>query len=219
MDLNALLRESATNRFDLLIGRLTAPHRQIRHNARYGYAVAARQRPATRRSHGASSEPSAIRQKKGSHRGGIRDTAASRASSLEGSNRSRYARLSGSEPGIDPYTRAVSDVYQDLFGEGSFVGKGIYDVDAFERGAQGAFPRKQNPQSRSGRLPCAIGPPERRAVVRELPVHLPGRRGSPASLDSRRLAAFPVAPARRRRPGGPEAEKSDLRPVEVEIAR
>ena len=42
---------------------------------------------------------------------------------------------SASEPGIDPYTRAVSDVYQDLFGEGSFIGKGIYDVDAFEQRA------------------------------------------------------------------------------------
>jgi cyclic beta-1,2-glucan synthetase len=34
--------------------------------------------------------------------------------------------------GVDPYTSAVSDVYQDLFREGSFTGKGIYDVDAFE---------------------------------------------------------------------------------------
>ena len=32
-----------------------------------------------------------------------------------------------------PTHRVVSDVYQDLFGEGSFVGKGIYDVDAFEK--------------------------------------------------------------------------------------
>jgi len=47
------------------------------------------------------------------------------AVSLPGTNRSRYARLWGSEPGIDPYTRAVSDVYQDLFGEGSFIGKGF----------------------------------------------------------------------------------------------
>src|SRR6185369_9044240 len=45
--------------------------------------------------------------------------------SLPGSSQSRYARLFGSEPGIDPYTRAVSDVYQDLFCEGSFIGKGI----------------------------------------------------------------------------------------------
>ena len=62
------------------------------------------------------------------------------AVSLPATNRSRYARLCGSEPGIDPYTRAVSDVYQDLFGEGSFIGKGIYDVDAFERSLKGRFP-------------------------------------------------------------------------------
>ena len=52
--------------------------------------------------------------------------------SLTGTNRSRYAQLTGDESGIDPYTRAVSDVYQDLLGQGSFVGKGIYDVDAFD---------------------------------------------------------------------------------------
>jgi cyclic beta-1,2-glucan synthetase len=51
------------------------------------------------------------------------------AISLPGTNRSRYARLYGGEPGIDPYTRVSSDVYQDVFGEGSFVGKGIYDVE------------------------------------------------------------------------------------------
>ncbi len=55
------------------------------------------------------------------------------ALSLTSTNRSGYAKLHGGETGIDPYTRAVSDVYQDLFGEGSFVGKGIYDVDVFER--------------------------------------------------------------------------------------
>ena len=53
------------------------------------------------------------------------------AVSLPSTNRSSYARLCGSEPCIDPYTRTVSDVYQDLFGEGSFIGKGIYDVEAF----------------------------------------------------------------------------------------
>jgi cyclic beta-1,2-glucan synthetase len=65
------------------------------------------------------------------------------AVSLPGTNRSRYARLFGSEPGIDPYTRAVSDVYQDVFGEGSFTGKGIYDVDAFERSLKGRFPENR----------------------------------------------------------------------------
>ena len=60
--------------------------------------------------------------------------------SLPGMNRSRYAQLWGGEPGIDPYTRAVSDVYQDVFGEGSFIGKGVYDVDVFERALNGRFP-------------------------------------------------------------------------------
>ena len=65
------------------------------------------------------------------------------AVSLPGMNRSRYAHLFGSEPGIDPYTRAVSDVYQDLFHEGSFIGKGIYDVDTFEQALGGRFPENR----------------------------------------------------------------------------
>ena len=64
-------------------------------------------------------------------------------SSMSGRRASRYARMFGSEPGIDPYTRAVSDVYQDLFGEGSFVGKGIYDVDAFEYALEDRFPENR----------------------------------------------------------------------------
>ena len=63
--------------------------------------------------------------------------------SLPGTNQSRYARLLGGEPGIDPYTRAVSDVYQDVFQEGSFTGKGIYDVDAFEQALKGRFPENR----------------------------------------------------------------------------
>ena len=65
------------------------------------------------------------------------------AVSLPGTNHSRYARLWGGEPGIDPYTRAISDVYQDLFGEGSFVGKGIYEVDAFEHALDARFPENR----------------------------------------------------------------------------
>ncbi|MEQ1832909.1 MAG: glucoamylase family protein [Candidatus Eisenbacteria bacterium] len=44
---------------------------------------------------------------------------------------SLFARAYAGHTGIDPYTTAVSDTYQDLFGEGSFTGKGLYDVDAF----------------------------------------------------------------------------------------
>ena len=65
------------------------------------------------------------------------------AVSLPCTNRSLYARLYGGDAGIDPYTRAVSDVYQDVFGEGSFVGKGIYDVDAFEQALGGCLPENR----------------------------------------------------------------------------
>jgi cyclic beta-1,2-glucan synthetase len=50
---------------------------------------------------------------------------------------SLYQRLCSSPGGMDPYVAAASDVYQDLFGEGSYTGKGIYDVDAFEAALQG----------------------------------------------------------------------------------
>ena len=62
------------------------------------------------------------------------------AVSLPETRRSPYARLYSGEPGLDPYTRTVSDVYQDAFGEGSFIGKGIYDVDAFESALANRFP-------------------------------------------------------------------------------
>ena len=65
------------------------------------------------------------------------------AANLSDASRSRYSLLCGSEPGIDPYTRSVSDVYQDLFGEGSFIGKGIYEVDAFERALKDRFPENR----------------------------------------------------------------------------
>lgn len=60
--------------------------------------------------------------------------------SLTSAGQSRFTRLYAGEAGIDPYTREVSDVYQDLFGEGSFIGKGIYDVDAFRQAVDGRFP-------------------------------------------------------------------------------
>lgn len=53
---------------------------------------------------------------------------------------SLFQRIFSSTGGIDPYASAVSDVYQDLFGEGSYTGKGIYDVDAFEAALEGRVP-------------------------------------------------------------------------------
>ncbi len=63
--------------------------------------------------------------------------------SLPSASRSWFGRLFAGDSGIDPYTRAVSDVYQDVFQEGSFIGKGIYDVDAFERAMAGRFPENR----------------------------------------------------------------------------
>ncbi len=60
--------------------------------------------------------------------------------SLPSAERSRFASVSSGHPGVDPYSTAVSDVYQDLYGEGSYTGKGIYDVDAFELATHGRFP-------------------------------------------------------------------------------
>ena len=54
--------------------------------------------------------------------------------------RSWYSRLMSGDAGIDPYTRQTSNVYQDLFGEGSFIGKGIYDVEAFDAALEGRLP-------------------------------------------------------------------------------
>ena len=53
---------------------------------------------------------------------------------------SLFQRVFSAPRGLDPYAFAVSDVYQDLFEEGSYTGKGIYDVDAFEAALDGRIP-------------------------------------------------------------------------------
>ncbi len=53
---------------------------------------------------------------------------------------SLFARTYAGHTGVDPYTTAVSDVYQDLFGEGIFTGKGLYHVDAFTAALAGRVP-------------------------------------------------------------------------------
>ena len=139
-DLNALLRGRASERFMRIVGDL----QQLGH-VRYvitldtdtqlprGVAqkfVGAMQHPLNR----ARFDPSTGRVRSGyailQPRVGI---------SLPSVSRSTYARLFGSDAGVDPYTQAVSDVYQDLFLSGSFIGKGIYAVDAFERALDGRF--------------------------------------------------------------------------------
>lgn len=65
------------------------------------------------------------------------------AISLHGATRTLYTRMHESDSGIDPYTRVTSDVYQDLFADGSFIGKGIYDIDAFEKVLNNRFPENR----------------------------------------------------------------------------
>lgn len=55
-------------------------------------------------------------------------------------NHSWFTRIFAGDTGLDLYSRAVSDVYQDLFSEGIFVGKGIYDVDGVERSVNQHIP-------------------------------------------------------------------------------
>jgi cyclic beta-1,2-glucan synthetase len=59
---------------------------------------------------------------------------------IESVNKSLFSRIFAGEEGRDPYASAVSDVYQDLFGEGIFTGKGIYDIDVFQKVLADAIP-------------------------------------------------------------------------------
>jgi hypothetical protein len=61
--------------------------------------------------------------------------------SVHSATRSRLAALYSGQTGFDVYTRAVSDVYQDLYGEGSFTGKGIYEVHTLHAVLERRFPR------------------------------------------------------------------------------
>lgn len=59
---------------------------------------------------------------------------------IESANQTLFSKVFAGQGGLDQYGSAVSDVYQDLFGEGIFTGKGIFDIDAFSAVVCGAFP-------------------------------------------------------------------------------
>jgi cyclic beta-1,2-glucan synthetase len=61
--------------------------------------------------------------------------------SVQSAARSRLAKIYSGQTGLDIYTQAISDVYQDLYGEGTFAGKGIYEVDVLQRVLDGRFPQ------------------------------------------------------------------------------
>jgi cyclic beta-1,2-glucan synthetase len=140
-ELDALLRGTGQDRFSLIVGDIAALPR-----VRYVITLdtdTQLPRDSARRFIGAMAHPLNV---------AVYDPAKGRVTSghailqprvgisLPSTARSTYAHLFGGDAGIDPYTRAVSDVYQDLFYEGSFIGKGIYDVDAFESAVDGRFP-------------------------------------------------------------------------------
>ncbi|MGZ9059889.1 MAG: cyclic beta 1-2 glucan synthetase, partial [Burkholderiaceae bacterium] len=155
-DLNALLRGNARDAFSLIVGdtealsqvkyviTLDTDTQLPRDSARQLVGVMAHplnrpqfDRPRLDRPHSDRATRSANRRVVTTGYGILQPRV---AVSLPGTRRSPYARLYSGEPGLDPYTRTVSDVYQDAFGEGSFIGKGIYDVDAFESALANRFP-------------------------------------------------------------------------------
>ncbi|MDR3609457.1 MAG: glucoamylase family protein [Ignavibacteriaceae bacterium] len=140
-ELNCLLRGGCKNRFSLIIGKI-----EILPLVKYIITLdtdTQLPRDSARQLVGAIAHPlnrARYDEKKQRVNEGYTILQPRVAVSLPGTNRSQYARLYGSQPGIDPYTRTVSDVYQDIFGEGSFIGKGIYDIDIFDRTLNGRFP-------------------------------------------------------------------------------
>ena len=143
-DLNSFLRGDAADRFSLIVGETA-----LLSNAKYIITLdtdTQLPRDAARQLVGAMVHPlnrARFDEEKQRVCEGYGILQPRVSASLPGTNRSRYARMYGGTPGIDPYTRAVSDVYQDLFGEGSFIGKGIYDIDAFRQSLDGRFPENR----------------------------------------------------------------------------
>ncbi len=124
--------------------------------------------------------------------------------SVHSASRSRLARLYSGETGLDIYSRAVSDVYQDLCGDAIFTGKGLYEVDVLHRVLARRFPRNSllSHDLIEGSY-ARVGLVRRRRSHRRLPF-APERMGTPqTSLGARRLAGRTVALSPRPRRVGP----------------
>ena len=113
---------------------------------------------------------------------------------LTAATRSRFAALLATSGGIDPYSTAASDAYMDLFGVGTFTGKGIYDVDAFEAATGETFPENHilSHDLIEGNY-AALRAAQRHRAVRRLPGPLPRLRPPRAPMGPRRLAALALA--------------------------
>ena len=173
-----------------------ARRRPLRGHARFRHAPAARHRAPARRQDGPRPQPAAHRPaaQAASSRATAFCSRASRWRCRMASEGSWFQRVFSGATGMDPYAAPVSDVYQDLFGEGSFIGKGIYDVDAFEAAMEGRAPENAilSHDLFEG-IFARAGPRRRRRDRGGVPAPL--RRGgiAPASLGAGRLAASALA--------------------------
>ncbi|HEY9060522.1 MAG TPA: glucoamylase family protein [Pseudobacteroides sp.] len=62
---------------------------------------------------------------------------------IESANKTLFSRIYTGQEGINPYACAISDIYQDVFGEGIFTGKGIYDLHVFQKVLEEAIPENR----------------------------------------------------------------------------
>ena len=187
------------------------------HHARQRHAPAARRRARADRHHHAPAEPPGVRSA-GRAASPTATASCSRASASR--SRARPARCSrGSTPGhtgVDPYTTAVSDTYQDLFGEGIFTGKGLYDVDAFMAALDDSVPENAllSHDLFEG-LHARVALVSDVELVDDYPVERADARAAAASLDSRRLADPVLAVSVRAVAARPEAQHAAAhRPLE-----
>ena len=123
---------------------------------------------------------------------------------------SLFARLYSGHTGVDPYTTAVSDTYQDLFAEGIFTGKGLYDVDAFIAALEDSVPENAllSHDLFEG-LHARVGAGLGRRAGRRLPVERAVARAPPAPVGARRLADPVLAVSVRAVAPRPQAQSAD----------
>ena len=126
-----------------------------------------------------------------------------------------FSKMYAGHTGVDPYTTAVSDTYQDLFAEGVYTGKGLYDVDAFSTALAGRVPGERRALARPLRGPLRpLRARLRPRGGRRLPVDGARPHAAPAPLGAGRLADRGLA-----LPEGADGRTAGEEPAAVRSAR